>query len=296
VTFVYRLARLAGRWRDRRGPRREQPIAEQRAEMDRFWGRARMVRGSQVDRTDAGGVAAEWVSAPGTSTGKAVVYLHGGSYASGSPRSHRGLASRLSAASGASVLVPEYRLTPEHPFPAAVEDAVVAYGWLLEEGFLPGSLAVAGDSAGGGLAVSLLLALQDRGSALPSGVVALAPWVDLGVARRRQTVPPDVSLTDEGLCQAAASYLAGADPAHPLASPVRGDLSGLPPLFVQVGTADLLVEDARRLAEAARRAGVSVELDEWRGMPHSFQMYAPVSRNARRAVRRAGDFLRERLR
>ena len=262
--------------------------------MDRFWGRAPVVRGTRVDPVEAGGVASEWVTAPHSSAGRAIVYLHGGAYVVGSPRSHRGLAARLSGASGASVLVPDYRLAPEHPFPGAVDDAVAAYRWLLDEGFDPGRVALAGDSAGGGLAVALMLALSEHGLPRPAAAALFAPWLDLGVERRPPPEVPDPSLTDEGLAESAGTYLAGADLSHPLASPIHGDLGALPPLFVQVGTADLLLDDARRLARAAEGAGVRCVLDEWPGMPHVFQMYAPVSRSARRAVRRAGEFLGER--
>jgi acetyl esterase/lipase len=226
---------------------------------------------------------------------RTILYLHGGAYTRGSIVSHRALVARLSAASGARALVIAYRLAPENPFPAAVEDATAAYRWLLEQHIQPDQLVVSGDSAGGGLSLALLLALRDAGHPLPAGAALLSPWTDLaGTGESIRTLAgADPWLNAERLMLTAGLYLAGADACNPLASPLYGDLHGLPPLLIQVGTDEILLDDATRLAERARAAGVPVTLEVWERMWHVFQSFAAEIPEGRQAVEKIGAFVRQ---
>nr|BAN08472.1 hypothetical protein [uncultured bacterium] len=246
----------------------------------------------------AGGVKAEWVSAPDADAGRAVLYLHGGGYVIGSINTHRSLAARLSRASNARVLVIDYRLAPEHPHPAAVDDSVAAYRWMLTQGLKSARIAVAGDSAGGGLTVATLLAIRDAKLPLPGAGACLSPWVDLeGIGESMTTkAGVDPIVQKAGLLQMAAAYLGGKDPRTPLAAPLYADLSGLPPLLIQVGTAETLLDDASRLAERARKAGVTVTYEPWEDMIHVWHLFAPMldeGQHAVHAVDRIGEFVRK---
>jgi monoterpene epsilon-lactone hydrolase len=252
----------------------------------------------QVTDVDAGGVPAHWLTAPGTDPGRVLLFLHGGGYELGSVRSDGELAARLGRASGMRVLFPEYRLAPEHPFPAAIDDVLAASRWLrTDQGLDPGSLAVAGASAGGGLAVALLVATRDAGEAVPAAAVLMSPTVDLtsSGASMTERVDQDPISTPALLRQLASDYLAGADPTTPLASPLFASLAGLPPLLVQVGTADLLLSDAERLAEAAAEAGVDVTLEVGEGLPHVYPIMLGTP-EAAEATEQSGTFLRARVR
>ncbi len=243
----------------------------------------------------AGGVKAEWVSAPEADAGRAVLYLHGGGYVIGSINTHRSLAARLSRASKARVLVIDYRLAPEHPHPTAVDDSVAAYRWMLTEGMKPARIAVAGDSAGGGLTVATLVAIRDAKLPLPGAGACLSPWVDLEGIGESMTTKADVDpiVQKAGLLQMAAAYLGGKDPRTPLAAPLYADLSGLPPLLIQVGTAETLLDDASRLAERARKAGVTVSYEPWESMIHVWHLFAPMLDEAQQAIDRIGEFVRK---
>ncbi len=245
----------------------------------------------------AGGVPAEWVSAPGTTPDGAVLYLHGGGYVLGSINTHRDLAARLSRAAGVRALVIDYRLAPEHPFPAAVDDATTAYRFLLDQGLNPARLVIAGDSAGGGLTVATLVALRDAGSPLPAAGVCLSPWVDLAGEGASMTGKADVDpmIQKAGLVAMAGAYLGGADPRSPLAAPLYADLHGLPPLLIQVGTAETLLDDATRLAERARAAGVQVQLQPWEDMIHVFQIFAAMLPEGQQAIDAIGSFIKQRI-
>ena len=228
----------------------------------------------QVSDVTAGGVPAHWLTPPGADAGRVLLFLHGGGFELGSVRSDGELAARLGRASGMRVLFPEYRLAPEHPFPAAIDDVLAAWRWLrTDQGLSPGSLAVSGDSAGGGLAVSLLVATRDAGEALPAAAVLMSPTVDLtsSGASMTERAGQDPVSTPAMLRQFAADYLAGADPKTPLASPLFAALAGLPPLLIQVGTADVLLSDSERLAAAAAGAGVDVTLQVGEGLPHVYR-------------------------
>ena len=248
----------------------------------------------KCEPVNAGGVKSEWVTAPGADAGRAVLYLHGGGYVIGSINTHRDLASRISRATKARVLLIDYRLAPEHPFPAAVEDSVAAYRWMLAQGLKPSRIAVAGDSAGGGLTVATLVAIRDAKLAVPAAGVCLSPWIDLeGIGdsmKSKASVDPMVQ--KEGLLEMAAHYLNGQDARSPLAAPLYADLAGLPPLLVQVGTAETLLDDSTRLAERARKAGVKVTLEPWNDMIHVFQVFAPMLDEGQQAIDKIGEFVR----
>ncbi|HUN56840.1 MAG TPA: alpha/beta hydrolase [Candidatus Binataceae bacterium] len=246
------------------------------------------------EKVSAGGVPAEWISAPNASADRAVLYLHGGGYVIGSINTHRDLMARISRASGFRVLGIDYRLAPEHPFPAAVEDAVVAYRWLLAQGLQASHIAVAGDSAGGGLTVATLVAIRDAKLATPGAGVCLSPWVDLeGIGESMTTkASVDPVVQKEGLIGMAAAYLGGKDPRTPLAAPLYADLKGLPPLLIQVGEAETLLDDSNRLADRAKAAGVKVTLEPWQEMIHVWQMFAPFLPEGQEAIEGIGKYLR----
>lgn len=245
---------------------------------------------------DAGGVPAEWITTPGVEDQYAILYLHGGGYVAGSVKTHRDLASRISRASKARVLIIDYRLAPEHPFPAAVEDATAAYRWLVSAGGIdPSNLIVAGDSAGGGLTVASLVKLRDEGDAPPAGAVCLSPWTDLACTGETLKTKAEVDpfVTPEGIEFMARVYLGDADPRNPLASPLYADLKGLPPMLIQVGTSEILLDDSLRLADRAKAAGVNVELDVWEDMVHVFAAFAAFAPEGRQAIERIGEFVKK---
>jgi monoterpene epsilon-lactone hydrolase len=251
-----------------------------------------------VTGVTAGGVPAHWLAAPGADPGRVLLFLHGGGYELGSLRSDGELAARVGRESGMRVLFPEYRLAPEHPFPAAIDDVLAAWRWLRTDQKLRArSIAVAGDSAGGGLAVALLVATRDAGEALPAAAALMSPTVDLtsSGASMTERANQDPFSTPAMLRQFASEYLAGADPKTPLASPLFASLSGLPPLLVQAGTADLLLSDSERLAAAASEAGVDVILEIGVGLPHAYQIMQGTP-EAAKATERIGKFLRAQVR
>ena len=246
-----------------------------------------------VSEVIAGGVPAHWLAAPGVDAARVLLFLHGGGHELGSIRSDGELAARLGRASGMRVLFPEYRLAPEHPFPAAIDDVLAAWRWLRNDQDLNAtSIAVAGDSAGGGLAVALLVATRDAGEPLPAAGVVMSPTVDLtsSGASMTERADDDPISTPAMLAQFASDYLAGADPTTPLASPLFASLSGLPPLLIQVGTADLLLSDSERLAAAAADAGVDVTLEISDGLPHVYQIMLGTP-EAAEATEQIGKFL-----
>jgi monoterpene epsilon-lactone hydrolase len=250
-----------------------------------------------VSEMTAGGVPGHWLDAPGVDPGRVILFLHGGGFQLGSLRSDGELAARLGRASGMRVLFPEYRLAPEHPFPGAVDDVVAAWRWLrTDQDIRAESTAVVGASAGGGLAVSLLVAARDAGEALPAAGVLMSPTVDLTGSGASMTdrADQDPISTPAMLRQFATDYLAGADPTTPLASPLFASLSGLPPLLVLAGTADLLLSDSERLAETATVAGIHVTLDIGEGLPHVYPLMLGTP-EAAHATEQVAKFLRARV-
>jgi len=268
--------------------------AEQRARIETLADFFPVPPGIEVMAASVGGVAGEWVRARRTRNDAALLYLHGGGYMIGSLKSHRHLAAAISEASGLPLFVPDYRLAPEHPFPAAVEDAVAAYKGLLESGLSPAKLAIAGDSAGGGLTIATLVSLRDQGSPLPACAVAISPWTDLsqGGEACRTRAARDPMVKKKGLDEMAVAYLAGADPKTPLASPLFADLRGLPSLLLQVGTEEALYDDTVGLKQRAEEAGVDVSAESWGGMMHVWHIFHPILSEARDAIARVGSYLR----
>lgn len=243
-----------------------------------------------TEQREIGGVPGIWMEAPGE---RVLLYLHGGGYTIGSALAYREYATSLARAAGAALFAADYRLAPEHPHPAALDDAIAAYRGLLELGHPADRIAVAGDSAGGGLALALLVALRDAGLPLPARAVLFSPWLDLALGGASMTAKAeaDPSLDREGLAAAAAHYLGGLPAETPAASPLFAELSGLPPLLVEVGEAEILLSDATRLAERAALAGVDVTLHVWPGMPHVWGLFAGLLGEGRAVIEEAGAFL-----
>ncbi|HEY1990375.1 MAG TPA: alpha/beta hydrolase [Acidimicrobiales bacterium] len=254
-------------------------VEDQRAAMDAAAALAPTPEGVSVEIAEVGGRPAEWLTPDGVGRDAAVLYFHGGGYCGGSLNSHRDLAARIAIASGCAVVTLDYRLGPEDPFPAAVDDAVASYRQLVADGIRPERLVVAGDSAGGGLTMALLLALRADGTPLPAAAVCLSPWVDLtqSAPSFQELADRDPMVSKENLDALAAAYLAGADPRTELASPLlAADLSGLPPLRIEVGADEVLLDDATQLAERATEAGNDVTLTVWPEMIHVFQAFPGV--------------------
>jgi acetyl esterase/lipase len=246
-----------------------------------------------VEKVDAGGVPAEFTSTPGAKRDRVILYVHGGGYVIGSLESHRHLVAELGRAAGARTLAVNYRLSPENKFPAPVEDAVKAYRFLLAQGIAPNNIAIAGDSAGGGLTVAALLAIRDAGLAQPACGFCISPWIDMegtgGTMVSKAGEDPMVQ--KESLLGMAQAYLQGADPRSPLAAPLHADLKGLAPLLIQVGAAETLLDDSIRLAGLAGAAGVDVRLEVWPEMIHVWHLFHPVLGEGRRAINEAGAFI-----
>jgi epsilon-lactone hydrolase len=249
---------------------------------------------TQREPIRAATVKSEWVSAPESEPSRAILYLHGGGYVIGSINTSRAFAARLSKAAGARILAIDYRLAPEHPHPAAVEDAIAAYRWMLEQGIQASRIAIAGDSAGGGLTVATLVAIRSLEIPLPCAGVCISPWVDLEAIGESMTTKANVDpmVQRDGLIEMARLYLNGQNPRTPLAAPLYADLSGLPPLLIQVGTSEILLDDSIRLAERARKAGVAVQLDRWETMIHVWPMFAHLLDEGQQAIDQIGEFVR----
>lgn len=251
----------------------------------------------RYESIDAGGVPAEWTIAPGADPDRALVYFHGGSYNAGGIGSHRALCTQLARATRLRVLSVEYRLAPEHPHPAAVEDACAALRFVWKSGLAPSQVALAGDSAGGGLALAALVALRDAGDPLPAAVALLSPWTDLSLsgASFRGKAAVDPMIVPDVLAVARDRYVAGQAADAPTISPLFADLAGLPPLLVQVGTDECLLDDSTRLAERASDAGTDVVLEVWDDMIHVWQAFFALLPEGRDAIDAIAAFLRARI-
>ena len=248
-----------------------------------------------VKPVNANGVKAEWTSTPGADASSAILYLHGGGYVICSIESHRHLMAEVGRAAGMRTLAIDYRLAPEHPFPAPVEDTVAAYRYLLESGLKPNRIALAGDSAGGGLVVAAMLAIREAGLPLPACGWCISPWIDMealghSFVDRAETDPTVQKATIQMMAQ---WYLGGANPRHPHASPIYGDLRGLPPLLIQVGAVETLLDDSIALARKAGIADVPVDLQIWPEMIHIWHIYFPMLSAGRRAIAAGGSFVRK---
>ncbi|MDO9460834.1 MAG: alpha/beta hydrolase [Alphaproteobacteria bacterium] len=270
-------------------------IQEQRASFENSMGMMPTPPNTKVTPVKVDGIPAEWVESPSARADHAILYLHGGGYVIGSPVTHRSLAGKLSETSKARVLVIDYRMAPENPFPAAVDDAVKAYRWLLAQGVSPAKLAISGDSAGGGLTLATLVALRDAKVALPKAVAMLSPWTDLTGDSQTMVsrAEKDPMVQKPGLMAMGALYLNGKDAKTPLASPLFADLRALPPMLIQVGDHETLLDDSRTLEKNAKAAGVDVTLEVWDEMIHVWHLFHPVLPEGVKALERIGGYLNE---
>jgi epsilon-lactone hydrolase len=269
-------------------------LNERRKRLDALATRYSLPADLRVETADANGVAAEWTMTPEAEPARAVLFLHGGGYVSGSLDSHRHMIGQAGREAQSRTLSLAYRLAPEHPFPAALEDAIAGYHFLLSQGFDPKRIAVAGESAGGGLAIAMLVSLRDRGIPLPACTWCSSPWVDLEAIGGSMTANASVDplIQKAYLMELAAAYLKGADPRTPFASPLYADLRGLPPMLIQVGSAETLLDDSVRLAGVAGAAGVRVTLEVWPDMIHAWHLFYPQLADGRRALAQVGAFIR----
>jgi len=275
---------------------RENPLGgsleEMRAQFDAMGGAA--AGDVNVKPVTANGVACELHTPPGADTRRIILYVHGGGYVIGSLASHRPLVAELARAAGCQALAVDYRLAPEHVYPAAVDDAVAAYGWLLGNGYPPAGIVVAGDSAGGGLTVATLIALRDLKQPLPAAGVCISPWVDLEATGEsydtRKALDPMV--TREMIQMMGKTYIGSGDLRAATASPIHANLQGLPPLLIQVGAAETLFSDSDTLAKRAKAAGVDVTLEEWPDMIHVWHLFFQALSDGRRAIARIGEFVK----
>ena len=249
----------------------------------------------QVENVTVAGRTAEWLRAPGVQAGRALLYLHGGGYVMGSLTTHRALAGEFSRAAQAAVLLVDYRLAPEAPFPAAVEDGVASLRWLLDHGFAPKNLAIAGDSAGGGLTAATLVSARDQKVPMPAAAVCISPWSDLTCSNEsyKTRAEADPMVTPDGIGSMADVYLQGKDPKHPYASPNFADLRSLPSLLIHVGRDEVLLDDSIKLHEKAQADGVDSTLEVWEDMIHVWHAFHPMLPEGKQAIARVGAFLRE---
>ncbi len=294
AAFLAHQARIARETSGRPAPPAD--LNAQRAGIEASLGAAPLAEGVDALECAPGGVPSIELRPRGTTGAPLLLYFHGGGYRLGSARSWRSYGSQIAARTGVRVCLVDYRLAPEHPFPAALDDALAAWRGALEAGEPPERCVVGGDSAGGGLAAALCAQLRDRGLRLPAGCVGLSPWTDLrlGAASYRSNAERDTVFSLARANEAAATYLQGADPADVRASPLLADWKGLPPLLVQVGDVEVLLDDARGLVERAREAGVEAELSIYPDMPHVWQLACPAYPEAAHAVDAVGAFVRAR--
>jgi epsilon-lactone hydrolase len=276
------------------GRPRPSGAAERRQRLDDFGRALGAPADARLEPVDLNGVPAEWSATPDADPARAVLYLHGGGYMAGSIVSHRYVAVETGRAARARTLALGYRRAPEHTYPAQLEDALAAWRFLLDQGIAPGSIVVGGDSAGGNLTLALLLALRARGERLPCCGWLVSPWTDLTAsgATMRTKADVDPMISQPYLLELAQAFAGGKELADPLISPQRADLAGLPPLLIQVGSDETLLDDAVTLARHAGAAGVAVTLEIWPEMIHAFPMFFPRLAASRRATAAAGAFMR----
>jgi len=259
---------------------------------------------TMVEQTSYGGVSAEWVYAKNVNEENVVLFLHGGGYNTGSPSTHRELAAHISKASNAKVLLPDYRLAPENPFPAALEDAITSYRWLLESGYSSGKIAIAGDSAGGGLTLVTCISIRDSSGPIPSSLACISPWTDLEMTgesiKTHKNIDPMVNLASTQIMASiqimALNYIGSNDPRSPLISPVYADLQDFPPMIIQVGSDEILLDDSRRMTERAKQAGADLTINIYEGMWHVFHILYRLIPEAKHAVHELGSFIKNRFR
>ena len=255
---------------------------------------------TKIEMINIDGVQAEWLIpfSSGASQEKAILYLHGGGYVTGSIEDHRMMCGLLANSTGVKVLTPEYRLAPENPFPAALDDALKIYHWLLEQGYSSANIILAGDSAGGGLSVATVLALKEKSGSLPAAVVCLSPWVDLALTGQSHSTKAkaEAILKKDVLHEWALCYTDESNLTNPLVSPIYGDFHGFPPMLIQVGSEEILLDDSILLAEKAKSAGVDVTLKVWDGMWHVWQALGDLLPENKKTFEEIGQFVRKQFR
>jgi epsilon-lactone hydrolase len=275
---------------------RDTTVARMRSDWDAAFGGT--TAPVTCEGVSAGGVDGEWISPTNAREGKAILYFHGGGFRIGSVSSHRDLISQIAIASGCRALAVNYRLAPEHRFPAALDDAIAAYGWMLDRGLESGNVAFAGDSAGGNLVLAVMLALRERGLPLPASSVLMSPWTDLAATGASYVSRAETDPIHQRpmILALAKNYLGGqGDPYDPLVSPLYADLRGLPPLLIQVGDRETVLDDSVMFSDMARAAGVVVDLEVWDGMIHVFQMFGAELPEAHQAIASIAGFLNRHL-
>jgi epsilon-lactone hydrolase len=268
-------------------------LAERRKRLDALGGAFGVAPDVRVVPVAIGGIKAEWSSTPGAHAARVILFLHGGGYCSGSLDSHRHIITEAGRSAASRTLALDYRLAPEHPFPAALDDALAGYRFLLDQDIAPSRIAIAGDSAGGGLAVATMVALRDAGMPLPACAWCISPWIDLEAVGDSMTSKAaiDPMISKPYVLELASAYLGDADPRTALAAPLYADLAGLPPMLIQVGAAETLLDDAVRLAARAGAADVAVTLEVWPEMIHVWHIFHPHLAAGRRAIAAAGAFI-----
>ena len=247
----------------------------------------------EITPVNAAGVPAEWVTPAHSISEKVMIYLHGGGYVMGSPATHRSLVARLAKACGIRTLSVDYRLAPEHPFPAALEDSLVVYQWIQDQGVSSKNIIIAGDSAGGGLTLATLVSLRDDNLPLPAMALCISPWTDLTLTGESITTCTDIDpYISHDLLKLGTHYVGNHAPQNPLVSPFYADLKGLPPLLIHAGSDEVLLSDTTRLAESARRANVDASVKIWERMWHDFHMWAPYLPEANQALEEIDEFVK----
>jgi acetyl esterase/lipase len=252
--------------------------------------------GLEVLPFDLAGMHTEWLIPSGANRDKVIFYTIGGGYVSGTCSDHRTLVAKVAQTSGIAVLMFDHRLAPEHPYPAALEDSLTAYRWLLEQGTVPENIVMMGESAGGGLCLATLLAIRDQGLPLPTGVVALSPWTDLKLTGESYRTKRRVCISPPGMSKVCSQYYYGEhDPSDPWISPLYGDLHGLPPIFINVGSYETMMDDSTRFAAKAKEAGVNTTLVIGEKMVHCYPLMAPMFPEATQALEEVCGFIKKRL-
>jgi epsilon-lactone hydrolase len=269
-------------------------VAERRERLDALGNAYRTADDIRLQSVSADGVPAEWSTAPGADAARVLLYLHGGGFSAGSIVSHRAMVTETGRAAQARTLAIDYRRTPEHPFPAALGDALKVYRWLLAQGVQPSRIAIGGDSAGGGLTLATMVSLRESGLPLPACAWCISPWADMEARGESYASKAaiDPMISKQYILELAGWYLGGVAPHTPLAAPLHADLAGLPPLLIQVGSAETLLDDAIALASRAAAADVRVTLEVWPHMIHAWPLFHQQLTDGRRAIAAAGSFIR----
>jgi acetyl esterase/lipase len=282
--------------KQRAAARGDMTIPQRRAQFETDMAAVPIADGCTIESLDLSGVPAERIAHPAARPGKTLLYLHGGGHVMGSLKTHRHFVSRLAIAARVTAFHIDYRLAPEHPYPAAIDDAMKAYRRILADGVAPQNLVVGGESAGGNLAAALLLKAREEGLPQPGGLYLLSPWLDMTTTGESydKVGERDIIITREGIELVAAAYLGGADD-NAFTSPVRADIAGLPPMLIQVGSEELLLSDSLVFASRAAMSGIEVKLHVWPEMPHAWPLFHPFIRAGLAAIAEAGQWMQHRL-